>query len=247
MRIVITGGAGFLGTRLARKLLELGSLTDRARARTGNHLARSPRRRFRARVTRSTGRRDYRRSCGPGGHRARRHDRHRYGLPSCRGRQRTGGGRLRPRHARQSRCHAPVARALPQARRAAEVRVRELAGGLRRAVARSRARRRAADAAGLVRHAKDDRRVPGLRHDAQGIRRRALAAAADGDRAAGKTEPGCVIVCERDHPRAAFRRRRDLPGRAGNAHVGDLAARGRSPTSSLAARRRLPPSRTRAR
>ena len=30
MRIVITGGAGFLGTRLARRLLELGSLTDRS-------------------------------------------------------------------------------------------------------------------------------------------------------------------------------------------------------------------------
>lgn len=30
MRIVITGGAGFLGTRLARKLLERGSLIDRA-------------------------------------------------------------------------------------------------------------------------------------------------------------------------------------------------------------------------
>ncbi len=33
MRIVITGGAGFLGTRLARKLLERGSLADAARQR----------------------------------------------------------------------------------------------------------------------------------------------------------------------------------------------------------------------
>jgi nucleoside-diphosphate-sugar epimerase len=71
MRIVITGGAGFLGARLARKLLELGSLTDRAgRAREITSLVLLDI--VSAPVSPDQGRRDYRRSCGPGGDQARR-------------------------------------------------------------------------------------------------------------------------------------------------------------------------------
>ena len=36
MRIVITGGAGFIGKKLARALLERGTLMDRSRHRAGD-------------------------------------------------------------------------------------------------------------------------------------------------------------------------------------------------------------------
>ena len=78
MRIVITGGAGFLGTRLARALLARGTLTDaRGAARPIREIvlldvvaAAGPRRSARARRRR--------RSRRSGGHRARRHRRHRH-------------------------------------------------------------------------------------------------------------------------------------------------------------------------
>ena len=44
MRIVITGGAGFLGTRLARKLLERGTLTDARGDDRPHRVADAPRR-----------------------------------------------------------------------------------------------------------------------------------------------------------------------------------------------------------
>ena len=80
--------------------------------------------------------------------------------------------------------------------------------------ARSGARRCGADAAGIVRRAEGDRRVPRVRHEPQRHDRRPLASPADRHRAAGQTEPRGVVVRERHHPRAACGRRSDLSGGA---------------------------------
>ena len=143
--------------------------------------------------TRPARRRARRRQCGsalahtgrrprrPDGRGRRDHARHRFGVPSRRRRQRAGGSRLRSGHAGQSRRDTPVARPLPGAARAAEIRVREFARGVRGHAPRPGARRRAAAAAVVLRHAEGDRRVAGQRPLAPRRDRRSQPAAAHGD------------------------------------------------------------------
>ena len=74
---------------------------------------------------------------------------------------------------------------LPRARHGAATRVHELAGDVRRrARARDRRRRHAADAVDHLRRDQGDARAAVRGRDAQGLPRRPLGAAADGDRAA---------------------------------------------------------------
>ena len=226
MRIVITGGAGFLGTRLARAILARDSLIDARGVTRPDPRAGAARRGARAGLRRPARADHRRRSRRPRRDRACPHAGHRHGVPSRRRRERPGRGGIRRRHARQSRCHPRAARALPADRRAAEIRVHQFACRVRRAAARSRARRRPADAAGLVRDAEGDRRIPGLRHDAQGLPRWPLAAAADRHRAPGQAEQGRVVVRERHHPRTARRGGCRVSRRHDDEDVGDLAARG---------------------
>ena len=121
--VLITGGAGFLGSRLARDLLAAGSLEvagseaqplDRLtlvdRAPVPADLAADER------VTAIRGR--PRRPAGPGRRRGAtgRARRGRRDLPSRRGGQRGMRSRLRPRHAGQPARHRGAARRLPRAR-----------------------------------------------------------------------------------------------------------------------------------
>ena len=213
MRVVITGGAGFLGSRLARAILERGTPHRRARRVARRH-ARDvwsmwrPRLSTDARVTRG-----HRRSCRPGTDRARGHGGYRFDLPPRRGRQRAGRSRVRRRHAREPGCDAGAARALPKIDATAEGRVHQFARGVRRRAARSRARRLAHHAADVLRRAKGHGRIHGLRHDAQRLHRRPLAAPAHRHRASRQAESRRVVVRERHHPRTAVRRRGDMPGR----------------------------------
>ena len=237
MRIVITGGAGFLGSRLARAILERGSAhrcagriaryrADRAggrRAGVGGRSARDQR---------------HRRPRRSGADRARRHGGYRFGLPPRGGRQRAGGSRVRHRHAREPGCDPGAAGALPEIDATAEGGVHQLARGVRRRAARSRARRLAHHAADVLWRAKGHGRVHGLRHDAQGLHRRPLAAAAHRHRASGQAQPRRVLVRERHHPRTAVRRRRGVSGRADCGDVGHLAAiRDRQPDHGSRRRR----------
>jgi nucleoside-diphosphate-sugar epimerase len=96
-----------------------------------------------------------------------------------------------------------AAGSVPQAREAAEGRVRELGGGVRRRDAGGAGRLDHAGAADFLRHAEGDRRVPDRRLHAQGIHRRALASPADHRRAPGQAQPRGVVVRKRHHPRAA--------------------------------------------
>ena len=204
MRVVITGGAGFLGSRLARAILERGSADRFARAIAAGSRARARRRR---RCPLRTAIRACARSCGSLARSLRvvdavitPHTDSVFHLAAVVSGQAEADFDIGMRvNVDATRSLLERCRAL---RGAAEIRVRELARGVRRNAARSRARRRARDAAIVVRHAEGDRRTAGERHEPQGLHRRPLAAPADDRRAPGQAEPGRLVVCERHHPRA---------------------------------------------
>ena len=118
--------------------------------------------------------------------------------------------------------------------------------GIRRAVARPRSRRPGAVAAIVVRQPESDRRIPRLRFHAQGFRRRPQPAPADDQRASGQAQQGRIVVRERHPARAAQWHRSDLPGQPGNADVAAVAARRDCEHDRRRTRRRLRHSRTRA-
>jgi hypothetical protein len=67
-------------------------------------------------------------------------------------------------------------------------------------------------AADLVRHAEAGLRAPAGRLHAQGLHRRPCGAADDRDGASGPPQRRCLVVLQRHHPRAAGGRRIGLPG-----------------------------------
>ena len=223
MRIVITGGCGFLGRRLAMLLLERGSslgaieelvLFDNA----PSALPLPDDRRLSVVTGDIADRETVRRLLLPGAavvfHLA--------AVVSGAGR-----GRHRSRLSRQSRRHPRGARRLPRARHLPATGFRKFARGLWRRLAARGRRRHAADAAILLRHAKGDRRAVGQRLHPQGVCRRPRAAPADRGRAAGLAQPRGLDLCLLDHPRAVGRERGDLPGLARSRHGLGLAAAGR--------------------
>ena len=81
-----------------------------------------------------------------------------------------------------------------------------------------------ADAAKLLRRAEGDRRIAGQRLQPQGLYRRHGAAPADRRRAAGSAEPRRLDLRLVDHPRAADRARGGLSGVARHGHGAGVAA-----------------------
>ena len=185
MRILITGGGGFIGQKIARALLARGGIADEPGAPPQLtelvlfDQAFPPNRVEDARVRYVTGDMLDRRPA-----RTRVRAASRRGLSFCVRGERGRGGRFRPRHARERRRHAQPAGDLPCAARTAAPCFPELGGGVRRRFAGSRAGYDRADAAIVLRHAESHRRAHGERLHAQGIHRRARRAAADDRRAA---------------------------------------------------------------
>ena len=93
-----------------------------------------------------------------------------------------------------------------QPRASSARRVHELGGRLRRRPAGDGARQPGGHASDVVRHAESDGRAPDQRLHAARFRRRPLAEASDDLRPAGPPERRRVVFCERHHPRAAQRR-----------------------------------------
>ena len=208
MRLLITGGGGFVGARLARTLLARGTLAGQpidaivladqiappadllADARVSARVGAA------ARPVRGAGRRGLRRRVPPG-------------LGGV-GRMR---GRFRPGHALQPGQHARAARSAaraPAAPRCADAAgVLQLGGGIRPgrvgAAAAGGGRRHAAGAADQLRHAEAGVRAPDRRLHAQGLRRRPRGAADDGDGAPGPAQRRGLVLLQRHHPRAAGR------------------------------------------
>ena len=123
MRIVITGGCGFLGRRVASALLERRAMIDELVLFDNAPPALPLPEDKRSRSSPAT---------SPTARRCARADRarHRRGVPSRRHRQRRGRGRHRSRLPRQPRRHARSARRLPRARHLPAAGLRQLARGL---------------------------------------------------------------------------------------------------------------------
>ena len=212
MKVLITGGAGFLGRRLATKLLERGTLKgadDKDATIDQIVLVDIVQGDVASRQARSTHRRRYRR---PGFSEKCDRREHGFDLPSCCDRQRSGRGGLRSGDADQRRCVAAIARHLPRTRSPPEVRLCKLGGGVWRRAASAGARHDRARAAVFLRNAKSGDRTFRQRLHAQGLHRRPRVAIADDQRAAGASERCGFVVCKRHHSRAIERRAGDLPG-----------------------------------
>ena len=221
MKVVITGGAGFLGKKLARRLLQDGDRRTRGQARAGE----------RARCCSTSARRAAPASTIPGvrtlagdianfatvqsivqGAATVFH----FAAVVSAGRR----GRFRPGLPGQPRRHAQRPGGLPRARHQSARGLHQLAGGVRRRPAAGRDRRHGADAADLLRRAEVDRRVPDPRLHPQGIFARHLGAAADDLRAHRPAQQGGLDLGLLGGARAADRRRRRLPGDARDHHGG---------------------------
>ena len=209
MHVVITGGAGFIGKKLARALLARGTL-ETASGRQAIERADAVRHRRGPRACPTT-----RALTSIAGditdlaavHQAIRDDVggvfHLAAIVSANAEEDFDLGMPG-----QSRGHAPRARGLPRAAAAGAAGVRELGRGLRRRHAGGAGRRHHPDAADLLRRAEGDRRAAAQRLQPQGLRRRPGAAPADHRGAPRPAQPGGLDLRQLDHPRAARRRRR---------------------------------------
>ncbi len=196
MKILVTGAAGFLGSRLAGALLAGAPGLPEVSTLVAVDIAAGPHRRSSRRLE---NRDDHRRPVHEVDCRARC----RRGVPPRGGRERSGRGGVRPRHASERRRHARAARGLPSPRETATLRLRELARRLRRRASRHRAGRRRGGAAIVVRLGESDRRAAGARVFEEGIRRRHRLPPALGDRPSRSAQRGRVVVRQRHHSRAA--------------------------------------------
>ena len=221
MHVVITGGAGFLGQRLARQLLSAARSPDRAARRSAierivlvDVVAATGFRRSAHRDDRRGHRRSSRRE-------ARVIDR---GIGSVFHLAAVVSGQAERDFDLGMRVNLDASRLLLEACRARGQPGRACCSRARwpsmAATAGCRDRRNGARPAVVVRRAEGDRRAAARRLHAQGLRRRPRRAAADDQRSTRASEPGGIVVRERHHPRAAERRGGDLSRRRANCASG---------------------------
>ena len=211
MRVIITGGAGFIGRKLAKAILDRGTLAGADGAQTPvsglvlfDNVQPDD---FGGRAEAVTG--DIADAATV---RSLIGERYRQRLPSGGGGQRRGGGGFRARLPGQSGRHPQCAGGLPRAGAPAAPGVRLVHRGLWRRSAGHHRGRYAAPAADLLRHPETGRRTAHPRLHPQGLYRRPGIAPADNHGAAG-AEPGGLDLGQFDHPRAAAGQGLRLPGR----------------------------------